>query len=106
MLRDGENLKDNQRNEITIRNIKLSECTNRNRCIHSRIDVRAKSVKGKLFRIKMSHTNFEKGSVVFKSVVVKQLMSEYCKRILHLILNYLQTQNGDAYFGYTDMDKF
>ena len=72
-------LKDNQSNEITIRNIKLSESMIRNCCNHSRIDVRAKSVKGKLVRIKMSHTNFEKGSVVFKSVVVKQLMSrEYC----------------------------
>ena len=71
MLKDGENLKDNQRKEISIRNIKLSEGTSRNRCIHSRIDVRAMSVKGKLVTIKMSHTNFEKGSVVFKGVVVK-----------------------------------
>ena len=77
MLKDGENLKDHQQNEISIRNIDLSDSTSRTRCIHSRIDVRAKSVKGKLVRIKMSHTNFEKGSVVFKSVVVKQLMSEY-----------------------------
>ena len=69
-------LKDNQSNEITIKNIKLSECMSRNCCIHSRIDVRAKSVKGGLVRIKMSHTNFEKGSVVFKSVVVKQLFQE------------------------------
>ena len=46
MLKDGENLKDNQRNEISIiRNIKLSERTSRNRRTHSRIDVRAKSVK-------------------------------------------------------------
>ena len=70
MLKDGENLKDNQRKEISIRN-KLSEGTSRNRCIHSRIYVRAMSVKGKYVRIKMSHTNFEKGSVVFKGVVVK-----------------------------------
>ena len=48
----------------------------RNCCIHSRIDVRAKSVKGRLVRIKMRHTNFEKGSVVFKSVVVKQLFQK------------------------------
>ena len=48
MLKDGENIKDNQRKEISIRNIKLSECTSRNRCIHSRIDVRAMSVKGML----------------------------------------------------------
>ena len=41
MLKDGENLKDNQRNEISIRNIKLSEPKRRNRCIHSRIYVRA-----------------------------------------------------------------
>ena len=45
MLKDGENVKDNQRKEISIRNIKLSECTSRNRCIHSRIDVRDMSVK-------------------------------------------------------------
>ena len=31
-------------------------------------------------------------------------MSEYWKRILHSILNYLQTKNdGDAYVGYPDM---
>ena len=66
MLKDEENYKDNQRNEISIRNIKLSECTSRNCCIHSRIDVRAKSAKGKLVKIKMSPTNFEKGSVVLK----------------------------------------
>ena len=71
MLKDGENLKEIQRKEISIRNIKLSEGTSRNRCIYSRIDVRAMSVKGKLVRIKMIHTNFEKGSVVFKVVVVK-----------------------------------
>ena len=71
MLKDGENLKDNQKKEISIRNIKLSEGTSRNRCIHSRIDVRAMAVKGKLVRIKMSHTNFEKGSVVCKGVVVR-----------------------------------
>ena len=52
MLKDGENLKDNQRKEISIRNIKLSEVTSRNRCIHSRIYVRAMSTKGKLVRIK------------------------------------------------------
>ena len=44
----GENDKDNQRKEISIRNLKSSEGTSRNRCIHSRIDVRAMSVKGKL----------------------------------------------------------
>ena len=48
MLKDGENLKDNQRKETSIRNIKVSEGTTRNRCIHSRIDVRATSVKGRL----------------------------------------------------------
>ena len=32
-------------------------------------------------------------------------MSEYRKRILHSILNYLQTKNGGAYVGYADMDK-
>ena len=32
-------------------------------------------------------------------------MSEYWKRILHSILNYLQTKNGDAYVGYADMDN-
>ena len=69
-------LKDNQSNEITIKDMKLSERMSRNCCIHSRIDVRAKSVKGRLVRIKMSHTNFEKGSVVFKSVVVKQIYQE------------------------------
>ena len=52
MLKDGENLKDNQRKESSIRNIKLSEGTSRNRCIHSKIDVRAMQVKGKLVRIK------------------------------------------------------
>ena len=71
MLKDGENLKDNQRKEISIRNIKLSEGTSRNRCIHRRIDVRAMPVKAKLVRIKMIHTNFEKESVVFKGVAVK-----------------------------------
>ena len=59
MMKGGENVKDNQRKEISIRNLKLSEVTSRNRCIHSRIDVRAMSVKGKLVRIKMSHTNFD-----------------------------------------------
>ena len=71
MLKDGENLKDNKSEEISIRNIKLSEHTSRNRCIHRRIDVRAMSIKGKLVEIKMSHTDFGKGSVVFKGVVVK-----------------------------------
>ena len=32
-------------------------------------------------------------------------MSEYRKRILHSILNYLQTKNGDAYVGYADMEN-
>ena len=32
-------------------------------------------------------------------------MSECRKRILHSILNYLQTINGGAYFGYADMDN-
>ena len=32
-------------------------------------------------------------------------MSEYWKRILHSILNYLQTKNGDAYVGYADMEN-
>ena len=32
-------------------------------------------------------------------------MSEYRKRILHLILNYLQMKNGGAYVGYADMDN-
>ena len=32
-------------------------------------------------------------------------MSEYRKRILHSILNYLQTKNGGAYVGYEDMDN-
>ena len=71
MLKDGENLKEIQRMEISIRNIKLSEGTSRNRCIHSRIDIRAMSVKSKLVRIKMFHTNFKKGSVDFKGVVIK-----------------------------------
>ena len=43
MLKEGE--KDNPRNEISIRNIKLSEHMSRNRCIHSRIHVRAKNSK-------------------------------------------------------------
>ena len=88
MMKGGENVKDNQRKEISIRNLKSSEGTSRNRCIHSRIDVRAMSVKGKLVRIKMSHTNFD---------------YEYRKRKLHSILNYLQTKNGCAYVGYADM---
>ena len=33
------------------------------------------------------------------------LMPEYWKRILHSILNYLQTKNVGAYFGYADMDN-
>ena len=90
MMKGGENVKDNQRKETSIRNLKLSEGTSRNRCIHSRINVRAMSVKGKLVRIKMSHTNFD---------------YEYRKRILHSILNYLQTKNGSAYVGYVDMDN-
>ena len=90
MMKSGENVKDNQRKEISIRNLKLSEGTSRNRCIHSRIDVRAMSVKGKLVRIKMSYKNFD---------------YEYRKRILHLILNYLQNKNGGAYVGYADMDN-
>ena len=32
-------------------------------------------------------------------------MSEYQKRILHWILNYLQTKNGGVYVGYIDMDN-
>ena len=32
-------------------------------------------------------------------------MSKYRKRILHSILNYLQTKNGGAYVGYADMDN-
>ena len=52
MMKGGENVKDNQRKRISIRNLKLSEGTSRNRCIHSRIDVRAMSVKGKLVRKK------------------------------------------------------
>ena len=46
MMKGGENVKDNQRKGISIRNLKLSEGTSRNRCIHSRIGVRAMSVKG------------------------------------------------------------
>ena len=46
MMKGGENVKDNQGWEFLIRNLKLSEGTSRNRCIHSRIDVRAMSVKG------------------------------------------------------------
>ena len=90
MMKGGENVKDNQRKEISIRNLKLSKGTSRNRCIHSRIDVRAMSVKGKLVRIKMSHKNFD---------------YEYRKRILHSILNYFHTKNGGAYVGYADMDN-
>ena len=90
MMKGGENVEDNQRKGISIRNIKLSEGTSRNRYIHSRIDVRAMSVKGKLDRMKMSHTIFD---------------YEYRKRILHSILNYLQTKNSGAYAGYADMDN-
>ena len=32
-------------------------------------------------------------------------MSEYRKKILHSILNYLQTKNSGAYVGYADMDN-
>ena len=32
-------------------------------------------------------------------------MSEYRNRILHSILNYLQTKNGCAYIGYADKDN-
>ena len=67
MLKDGENVKDNQRKEISIRYIKLSERTSRNRCIYSRIDVRDMSVKGMLVRIKIILFIFEKGSVVLKT---------------------------------------
>ena len=63
MLKDGENVKDNQRKEISIRNIKLSECTSRNRCIYSRRDVRDMSVKGMLVRIKMSHSPLKRGQL-------------------------------------------
>ena len=63
MLEDGENVKDNQRKEISIRNIKLSECTSRNRCIHSGIYVRDMSVKGTLVRIRMSHSPLERGQL-------------------------------------------
>ena len=63
MLKDGENVKDNQRKEISIRNIKLSECTSRNRCIHSRIDVRDMSVKGTLVRIEVSHSPLKRGQL-------------------------------------------
>ena len=38
----------------------------------------------------MSYTNFD---------------YEYRKRILHSILNHLQTKNGGAYVGYADMDN-
>ena len=61
MLKDGENVKDNQRKEISIRNIKLSEHTSRNRCIYSIIDVRDMSVKCTLVRIKMSHSPLKRG---------------------------------------------
>ena len=74
MLKDGENLKDNQRNEISISNIKLSERTSKNRCIHRRMDVRAKSVKGELVRSKRVIQTLKKGQLFLKSVVVKQLV--------------------------------
>ena len=32
-------------------------------------------------------------------------MSEYRKRTLHSIMNYLQTKNGGACVGYADMDN-
>ena len=67
MLEDGENVKDNQRKEISIRNIKLSECTSRNRCIHSIIYVRDMSVKGTLVRIRMSHSPLERGQFFKRS---------------------------------------
>ena len=63
MLKDGENVKDNQRKDISIRNIKLSERTSRNRCIYSRIDVRDMSVKCMFVRIKMSHSPLKGGQL-------------------------------------------
>ena len=63
MLEYGENVKDNQRKEISIRNINLSECTSRNRCIHSRIYVRDMSVKVTLVRIRMSHSPLKRGQL-------------------------------------------
>ena len=45
MLKDRENVKDNQRKEISIRNIKLSERTSRNRCIYSKIGVETCQLK-------------------------------------------------------------
>ena len=51
MIKGGENVKDNQRKGISIRNLKLSEGTSRNRCINSRLDVRAMSVKGKSYKL-------------------------------------------------------
>ena len=63
MLKDGENVKDNQRKDLLIRYIKLSERTSRNRCIYSRIDVRDMSVKGMLVRIKMSHSPLKRGQL-------------------------------------------
>ena len=63
MLKDGENVKDNQRKEISIRNIKLSEHTSRHRCIYSRIDVRDMSVKCTLVRMKMSHSPLKRGQL-------------------------------------------
>ena len=41
-------------------------------------------------QLKVSHTNFD---------------YEYQKRILHSILNFLQTKIGGAYVGYADMDN-
>ena len=62
MLKDGENVKDNQRKEISIRNIKLSERTSRNRCIYSRVDVRDMSVKGMLVK-KMKYSPLKRGQL-------------------------------------------
>ena len=59
----------------------------RERCA---LEIAAYVFKGKLVRIKMSHTNFD---------------YEYRKRILHSILNYLQTKNGGASVGYAYMDN-
>ena len=63
MLKDGENVKAKQRKEISIKNVKLSECTSRNCCIHSRIDVRDMPVKGTLVRIKTSHSPLKRGQL-------------------------------------------
>ena len=63
MLKDGENVKDDQRKEISIRKIKLSERTSRNRCIYSRIDVRDMSVKCMFVRIKISQSPLKRGQL-------------------------------------------